>query len=150
IRLDLDLASDMPMVTVDADQMHQVITNLIVNAQHALTGSPLQRILRIVTWYDASRRACLSVLDNGPGVPADIRARIFDPFFTTKPSGEGTGIGLALCSSIVRSYGGEISVADSPDGGAAFTIKLPLSGPLGIADHDSQDDEARLGLRILV
>ena len=151
VRLELRLATDVPMVTVDADQMHQVVTNLIVNAQQALTASPRQRILRISTWYDsANLRACLSVSDNGPGVPADIRARIFDPFFTTKPLGEGTGIGLALCSSIVRSYGGEVSISDTPDGGATFTIELPLSSPLGTPERDPEENEARSGLRILV
>jgi signal transduction histidine kinase/BarA-like signal transduction histidine kinase len=151
VRLELRLATDVPMVTVDADQIHQVVTNLIVNAQQALTASPRQRILRISTWYDsANLRACLSVSDNGPGVPADIRARIFDPFFTTKPLGEGTGIGLALCSSIVRSYGGEVSISDTPDGGATFTIELPLSSPLGTPERDPEENEARSGLRILV
>jgi CheY-like chemotaxis protein len=151
IRLDLKLAADVPMVTVDPDQMHQVVTNLIVNAQHALAAAPGQRILQVSTWYDgAKQRACLSISDNGPGVPADIRARIFDPFFTTKPSGEGTGIGLSLCSSIIRSYGGEISVSDTPDGGATFTIALPLSGPLGTPERDPGENEARRGLRILV
>ena len=151
IRLELKFAADVPMVTVDADQMHQVVTNLIVNAQHALGVVSGQRILRISTWYDgAIERACLSVSDNGPGVPAEIRARIFDPFYTTKPSGEGTGIGLALCASIIRSYGGAISVSDTPDGGATFTIELPLSQSLDIPEHDAAADEASRDLRILV
>ena len=151
IRLDLNLATNVPMVTVDADQMLQVITNLIVNAQHALGTISGQRILRISTWYDgAAERAYLSVSDNGPGVPAEIRARIFDPFYTTKPSGEGTGIGLALCSSLVRSYAGGISVSDTPNGGATFTIELPLSDPLDAPSEQDAGSEARRGLRILV
>ncbi|HWA43915.1 MAG TPA: PAS domain-containing protein [Hypericibacter adhaerens] len=151
IRLELTLAKDEPTVTVDADQMHQVVTNLIVNAQQALAASPGPRLLRIRTWFDGiNRRACLSVSDNGPGVPAEMRSRIFDPFFTTKPAGEGTGIGLALCSSIVRSYGGEISVMDTPGGGATFTVELPLSSPLDVPEEDSGRDEARRDLRILV
>ena len=149
--LDLKLAGDVPRITADADQMHQIVTNLIVNAQHALTSVSGQRMLQIRTWYDeANQRAYLSVADNGPGVPEDIRARIFDPFFTTKPLGEGTGIGLALCSSIIRSYGGEISVSDTPGGGATFTIELPLSSTLGTPEPDAGIDEARRGLRILV
>jgi PAS domain S-box-containing protein len=151
VGVELKLAADVPMVTVDADQMHQVVTNLIVNAQHALGAVSGQRILRISTWYDSvTERACLSVADNGPGVPAEIRTRIFDPFYTTKPSGEGTGIGLALCSSIVRSYGGRISVSDTPQGGATFTIELPLSGALGAIEHDAGEIEARRDLSILV
>jgi two-component system NtrC family sensor kinase len=151
IRLELKLDADVPMVTVDADQMHQVITNLILNAQQALTASPGQRHLRISSWFDKERqRACLSVADNGPGVPVELRARIFDPFFTTKPVGEGTGIGLALCASVLRSYGGEISESDTPGGGATFTIALPLSGPVALAAPETREPETRLGLRILV
>jgi len=131
--------------------MHQVVTNLIVNAQHALGAVSGQRILRISTWYDkGTERACLSVADNGPGIPVEIRARIFDPFYTTKPSGEGTGIGLALCSSIIRSYGGAISVSDTLNGGATFTIELPLSQSLDAPEHDAAEDEASHDLRILV
>jgi CheY-like chemotaxis protein len=107
--------------------------------------------LRISTWYDkGTERACLSVADNGPGIPVEIRARIFDPFYTTKPSGEGTGIGLALCSSIIRSYDGAISVSDTPSGGATFTIELPLSGSLDAPEHDAGENEASRDLRILV
>src|SRR5262249_59966164 len=112
----LKLAADVPMVTVDADQMHQVVTNLIVNALHALAGVSGQKILRISTWYDApAERVCLSVSDNGPGVPAEIRTRIFDPFYTTKPAGEGTGIGLALCSIILPSYALSFSISPPPN-----------------------------------
>jgi PAS domain S-box-containing protein len=151
IRLELKFAADVPMVTVDADQMHQVVTNLIVNAQQALGAVSGPRILRISTSYDrATERACLSVSDNGPGVPVEIRARIFDPFYTTKPSGEGTGIGLALCASIIRSYGGAISVSDTPNGGATFTIELPLSQALDAPQDDAGEDETSRDLRILV
>jgi PAS domain S-box-containing protein len=151
IRVAFDLASDLPTVTADADQLHQVVTNLIVNAHQALAAIPAPRRLIIATRHDpADGRVHLSVADNGPGVPAEIRPRIFEPFFTTKPAGEGTGIGLSLCSSIIRAYGGEITLADTPGGGATFTIVLPLHAGGTVAPRDTRSESALAGLRILV
>src|SRR5262249_30043200 len=96
IAVELDLSDDLPMVTADADQIHQVLTNLIINARQALTGATAPKV-RIATRFIApTRQAEISIADNGPGVPAQLRKRIFEPFFTTKSAGEGTGIGLSL------------------------------------------------------
>ena len=151
IQVDFDLAPDLPTVSADADQIHQVLTNLIVNARQALSTASTPRRILIATRFDGrSRQVELSVADNGPGVPAENRKRIFDPFFTTKPAGEGTGIGLSFCSSIVRAHGGHIEVAENPGGGARFTILLPL-GAAGVSTEDETDHRgAPAGLRILV
>jgi signal transduction histidine kinase len=69
----------------------------------------------------------LSVSDNGPGIAPEMRGRLFEPYATTKA--EGTGLGLAIVERIVAEHGGEISVGDTPGGGATFVVKLPLSGP---------------------
>jgi two-component system NtrC family sensor kinase len=127
VHMELDLAGDIPEMMADADQVHQLMTNLVLNARQALASSAQPRIIRIATRFDPrTDRLKLTVSDNGPGVPAELRQRIFDPFFTTKPAGEGTGIGLSLCSSIVRAHCGTIGVSDNPGGGAVFTIELPL------------------------
>jgi PAS domain S-box-containing protein len=127
IRVELDLGPDISDIMGDADQLHQLLTNLIVNASQALAQSTHHRAIRVVTRTDLQRkRLQLEVCDNGPGIPLDVRKRIFDPFFTTKPAGEGTGIGLSLCLSIVRAHGGNISVSDTPGGGATFVVELPL------------------------
>jgi two-component system sensor histidine kinase HupT/HoxJ len=67
--------------------------------------------------------------DNGPGVEAENLAKIFDPFFTTKPVGKGTGLGLAISYGIVERHGGRLEVANHADGGAVFTLSLPLAKP---------------------
>jgi CheY-like chemotaxis protein len=69
------------------------------------------------------------VADNGPGIPAEVRDKIFEPFFTTKPVGKGTGLGLALCQSIVVDHGGTMEVASPPGRGAVFSMKLPVRSP---------------------
>ena len=130
IELKLALADDLPPINADADQLHQVLLNLIINAQQSLEEQPEPRRIRIETWHDRADDAVrVRVADNGPGIPAHLRARVFEPYFTTKPTGVGTGVGLAVSLGIVEAHGGTLTV-DSPDGGgAAFTVTLPV-GPV--------------------
>lgn len=127
VELRLNLPSDLPPIWADPHQLHQVLVNLVTNAHHAMRGVPPPRRLTITTAVDRRReRVVLQVGDSGSGIPAEIRARIFDPFFTTKPPGQGTGLGLSLCYSIIESHRGSIAVEDEPGGGARFVIELPL------------------------
>jgi len=73
----------------------------------------------------AARLLTLRVCDTGPGLPKDLGSRIFEPFVGSKPS--GIGLGLSICKRIVESHGGAIEAADRPQGGAVFTVRLPLS-----------------------
>ncbi len=128
IEVALDLDPELPPLWADASQISQVLVNLIVNAQQALSEAPRPRRLRIETRFEAAaERARLVLADNGPGVPTELRARIFEPFFTTKPVGLGTGIGLSVCNGIVRSHGGAIAVDEAAGGGAAFAVELPIA-----------------------
>ncbi|MFN3302907.1 MAG: sensor histidine kinase [Roseateles sp.] len=119
----------------DADQIGQIVLNLIVNAQQALGQRDHGRELTVstglapMTQGDRRRspRIWLRVRDNGPGIPAELRDRIFEPFFTTKSKGVGTGLGLAVSRSIARDHGGELALLDEP-GGACFCLQLPVSG----------------------
>jgi PAS domain S-box-containing protein len=127
IDTEFDLAPDVPSLWADPHQLHQVVVNLVTNAQHALRDHPTPRRITLASRVDPDRGlAILTVADNGPGIPEDIRARIFEPFFTTKVEGQGTGLGLPLCLGIVESHGGTLSVDDGPAGGAVFTIALPV------------------------
>ena len=81
------------------------------------------------TWSEGEE-VCLSVADDGPGIPEAVRARIFEPFFTTKEPGKGTGLGLTVSQGIVQEHGGRIDVASAASG-ATFTVRLPaLAGAL--------------------
>jgi PAS domain S-box-containing protein len=120
------LAANLPELLADGDQLIQVFMNLIVNAQHALQRVAPPRRLRVTSRReDGGIR--IEVADNGPGVPAEVASQIFEPFFTTKPQGVGTGIGLSVTEGIVTAHGGEIHLEQAPDGGAAFTIWLPVT-----------------------
>ena len=137
IEVTLDLAEGVPPVLADADQLHQVFTNLIINAQQALQDRPHPRKLSVASRFDARFDAIrITVADNGPGIPEAVRKRIFEPYFTTKPLGTGTGVGLAVCLGIVEAHGGTLSVESSPGSGAVFTIVLPA----GDSDRDSAEE----------
>ncbi|MGI9419160.1 MAG: PAS-domain containing protein [Geminicoccaceae bacterium] len=128
IELVLELDPQLPPVMVDPDQFGQVVTNLIVNAEHALDEIDGRRRLAIETRHLKYRQLVeLRVADNGPGVPEDLQSRIFEPLFTTKDVGSGTGIGLALCHRIVESHGGKIEVESVPGKGATFIVRLPCA-----------------------
>jgi nitrogen fixation/metabolism regulation signal transduction histidine kinase len=115
-----------PAVNADRDQMIQVLTNLVQNAIDAAKAKPEPRVWVHVVPADAAH-VRLTVRDNGSGVSPEMRDRLFEPYATTKP--EGTGLGLAIVERIVFEHGGQIGYADGPDGGAVFTLILPVQGP---------------------
>jgi signal transduction histidine kinase len=119
-------ASPCPPIQADRDQMVQVVTNLIQNAIDAASASAEPRV-RVEVKPVPPELVTVSVSDNGPGVSPEMRDRLFEPYATTKP--QGTGLGLAIVQRIVVEHGGEIGHRDGPDGGAQFTVILPISGP---------------------
>lgn len=121
----LDLDPDLPLVGADPDQLAQVFTNLIVNAEHALAGRGQEGCLTLRSFHDrVSGESVIEIRDNGDGIPKELQSRIFEPFFTTKDVGSGTGVGLAFCHRIVVSHGGTLSVRSIPGNGASFFIRL--------------------------
>jgi signal transduction histidine kinase len=112
----------LPRVPVYVDELNQVWTNLIQNAQQALGG---KGTITIETVVDGST-AVVRVIDDGPGVPPEVLPRIFEPFFTTKPKGEGTGLGLGICRQIIQKHGGEMSCTSFP-GHTVFEVRLPTA-----------------------
>lgn len=112
------------MIHADGDQIHQVLMNVILNAQQAMMEIDGPRSLSIRTGREAGK-AVVEIADTGPGIPAGIAGRIFDPYFTTKPQGVGTGIGLAVSRGIVEAHGGGMEIATAAGGGALCRIWLP-------------------------
>jgi two-component system, NtrC family, sensor kinase len=130
--LEQDLAADLPQVLCDAGQVQQVILILLVNAGEAM-GNGGGRIT-VQTRHDGSAgMACISVRDNGPGIPEDVMSKIFEPFFTTKEDQLRTGLGLAVAKSIVEQHGGEITVKTGKGEGTEFLVTLPVGQAEAVA-----------------
>lgn len=121
----------IPTIVADPNQLMQVFLNLLLNAEQALRESPVQEgkdkgtiRVRIGRKPDS---VWILFQDDGPGIAPETLPHIFDPFFTTKRPGRGTGLGLSICKTVLREHRGNIEAAPGPDGGAAFTITLPIA-----------------------
>jgi len=138
--MQLELDPELPQVQCVLGEINQVLLNLIVNASQAIAESrgedePLGWI-RLRSWHDDTS-VIIEVSDSGPGIPADVRGRVFDPFFTTKEVGKGTGQGLALAyHTVVDVHGGSLRCENGPEGGAVFTLQLPITGRKGGPHRD--------------
>ena len=106
----------------DSNRLEQVLVNLFNNALDSMENSE-QRSLTVKV-HSTKERVFISVKDTGPGISDEALKHLFEPFFTTKAQGAGLGLGLVISAQIVREFGGELSGANSPDGGAIFTIEL--------------------------
>ena len=131
---------NIPEIQCYADQLNQVLLNLIVNSAQAIESQhrDTQGLITIHTWADAGNVYC-SITDDGPGVPEDIRSRLFEPFFTTKEPGRGTGLGLSISYEIlVQRHKGSLDITCPPHGGTVFTLRIPtnLNALLGIHETD--------------
>ncbi len=124
LAVELDLAPGLP-VRGSAGELQQVVVNLVQNA----AGAGARRLA--IEARPHCDRVDLSFRDDGPGIAPESLPRLFDPFFTTKPVGQGMGLGLAICYGIVERHGGVIEAANHADGGAVFTVRLPLEMPHG-------------------
>jgi signal transduction histidine kinase len=123
-------------LAVDGDLagVQQVSSNLVVNALRAMRPGGTVRLgcrtceltPPIEVGGERGRFACLTVHDEGPGIPPEIRRHLFEPFFSTKGAGEGTGLGLAISWGIARDHGGWIDVKTGPEHGTTFALVLPL------------------------
>lgn len=125
ICLQIDLAPALPLVEGYRVQLQQLVLNLILNAVEAMSSlDEGPRELQISTSAHASGGILVAVRDSGPGLDPTMVNRLFDPFYTTKPA--GTGMGLAICNSIVAAHGGRLWAGTNEPRGAVFQFTLPL------------------------
>jgi C4-dicarboxylate-specific signal transduction histidine kinase len=125
IQVELELCPDELLVLANPIQLEQVFINLLTNARDALADEK-RKTIRIASSRN-EEQIMIAFSDSGPGIPRDLQQRIFDPFFTTKEVGTGTGLGLSITYSILKEYGGDISVISRPGEGATFLIELPFA-----------------------
>ncbi|MEO5721194.1 MAG: ATP-binding protein [Chthoniobacterales bacterium] len=147
ISFELELEEHFPLVTADRSQLHQVLLNLCVNARDALPNGgticlktslvPGDEVSRDFTGADADCYACISVRDNGVGMPPEVKSHIFEPFYTTKERAKGTGLGLSVVYGVVNNHNGFVQVESEPGSGTLFTVYLPAS-------HDFPEENNRL------
>ena len=122
----VDLRKTSP-VRGDPARLVQVILNLVVNAMQALPVDRASTNRVLVSAADEGDAVVIEIADNGPGVQPEERERIFEPFRTTKEVGDGSGLGLFVCRSIVNAWSGTVTVDDRPGGGARFRVVLPIA-----------------------
>lgn len=129
IILEKDFATDLPLLQNEGTGLNQIWTNLLDNAIDAV---PQRGRIKVRTWAErtalkngqSSAELCISISDNGSGIPLECQAHIFDPFYTTKPVGVGTGIGLGIVHRLVEDYRGSIHFSSMP-GETEFVVRLP-------------------------
>lgn len=118
----IDVDIDVPpntVLTADREMIRRAVLNLVLNAMDVMPeGGEL-----VVTGYDGARQFELEVADSGPGLTTEQKKRLFEPFYTTKE--KGTGLGLSVVFHVAESHGGKVTAINCPEGGAAFTLKIP-------------------------
>jgi signal transduction histidine kinase len=124
VKISKTLTPGLPGVWADANQLQQVLVNLVNNAKQAMAEVEGERRLHVCVDRAGPERVRIQVEDTGPGIPAEVIARIFDPFVTTKS--DGTGIGLSISYGIIREHAGTLTAESAPGRGARFIIELPI------------------------
>jgi PAS domain S-box-containing protein len=124
--IDCQFGRSLPPITADANQIKQVLMNLLINASQAM---PDGGRISVRTGLSADAEALsLTIADTGQGIAPENIDRIFDPFYTTKGPEKGTGLGLSVSYGIIQQHGGHIDVESTPGRGTRFSIRLPLNG----------------------
>ena len=122
--METELDGSSLLVLGDKTQLQQVILNIVMNAAEAMSQNQPERRKLILRTQRKGQSVWMTARDFGPGIDQENLERVFQPFFTTK--GTGLGMGLAVCSSIIKDHSGRIWAENNPDGGATFFIELPI------------------------
>jgi two-component system NtrC family sensor kinase len=138
IEISRSLDPELPAITADSSQLHQVLVNLVVNAIQAMPGGGKLTLSTVHT----DDRISLVVEDTGIGMSDDVVKKLFIPFFTTKEIGQGVGLGLAVVHGIVTGHRGSIEVHSEAGRGSRFEVDLPVTGPV-VEQEVSEDADPR-------
>ncbi len=136
VRVKVQLAEDLPQPTGDLVQLQQVVLNLVMNGMDAMAAVPVDRRVITLRSRRVGQKIELTVSDRGRGIPPDHQAALFQPFFSTKE--HGLGLGLSICSTIVKSHGGELFLMNNREGGATAIVRLPVNLPQAEAQDERE------------
>ncbi len=125
VELTVNLQPDLPWVSMDSNQMKQVLLNLVHNALQAMPDGGELEIKSQIALRNNRKGVMVSVRDTGVGISVADQARVFEPFYTTRGNQGGTGLGLSVTYGIVTDHGGQIDVESQPNVGSKFTVWLP-------------------------
>ncbi len=145
LKIEQDLDPEVGEIEVVPQDLGRVFLNMVGNACHATDerrrkeGEGFEPTLRLAT-RRLEDRIEVCIRDNGSGIPPEVIDKIFNPFFTTKPTDQGTGLGLALSSDIVRQHGGSIRVDSAPGSHTEMIVDIPISGPGAAAPAAEEED----------
>ncbi len=146
IEIVVDLQHGLPGISADENQIQQVLLNIIINAEHAITSKKRKGRIKVTTRLEGTT-VKIVVADDGPGIPREMLERLFDPFFTTKEVGQGTGLGLSVCHGIVTKHGGRIYAESIEGQGAVFVVELPASQKVRTQEKEPAAKSAREPLK---
>jgi signal transduction histidine kinase len=124
VHIETELDGSLPPVFGDKAQLQQVVLNIVMNGAEAMSPNPLEQRKLILRTQRKDHSIWVTARDFGPGIDKQNLERVFQPFFTTK--GTGLGMGLAICSSIIKDHRGRIWAENNPDGGTTLFIELPI------------------------
>lgn len=127
VEVEESLDPELPAIWARESGMRSVCMNLMLNAVQAMASGGTLRVRTTA----AGVHVIMEIADTGPGLAPKLIDRIWDPFFTTKPPGSGTGLGLSITQRVVTRHAGHITAENRPEGGARFTVQLPVMGPGG-------------------
>ena len=135
-------AGDLPAAAAPADDLQQVLVNLVQNAVQAMPDGGVVTLRSGLT--PGAVAIEVLVIDTGPGVPAAERERVFEAFYTTKAPGSGTGLGLAVCRHLVAGFRGALELREPEGGpGACFRVVIPVAGASGVRPGGARDSVDR-------
>jgi len=128
IMVQLSLDHNIPAIHGSADQLTQVLFNLLMNAADACENLPDRKPSIDVSTFPENGQVCMTVADNGCGMDDDVEAHAFDPFFSTKAPGKGIGLGLGLCRNLIEEHGGNCDIETRAGAGTTIQVCLPVDG----------------------
>jgi len=125
IEIEKNMASSLPLIMADTQQLNHMFMNIIINAAQAMEGKGKLTLKTCKAQH--GNWIYIEISDTGPGIPEDVLPHIFDHFFTTKEEGKGTGLGLSMAYSIIENHGGKITAKSKPGQGTTFIIEFPVT-----------------------